>query len=745
MKKLFTLLLLLSMFITAYTQSLGTWQSKGSGITAANRSMQGVSAVDSNIVWAITYDPTGASTSNEFTRTVDGGATWISGTVTLPGEEFFILDIFALNKDTAWVGGGSGDPQSKGGLYKTMNGGETWVKQTGVFNQAGHYIIAVHFFNAQDGIAYGGTRSFAKIWTTDDGGDTWIEIPSSNLPFRSPPVIATEPLSMHYGTGHYDVVGDTIWFGSGSQRIWRSVDRGKTWNAFDVTNRTGAAVVSVAFKNAQSGIALTDRGGYQTDDGGQTWVALTNLPRSNIAYYQIEHIPGTNGAYYLTYEGSEQYYNDIRHVYSLNNGQNWILMPDPGIECVEFVSPTKAWGGGVFTNPTQGGMYQWTGNIPVLSTPDHAAAGIADKLSLYTINTLKQQKPIKWRHILSNTGRLPLTDITLYFKVTKDGSTEQFQKTIDSIPKGETTAFEFEYLPAEIGKYTFSVTASNTQLGADFYKSLVGNYEVNDSIVAKDDGIRETQLGFGFGNPRWYGYYGSAFELTAPDTLTAISVNISRFSQFSNLSSSINLTVNAFDSTERPNIELFHSPKIILRDSGITATNNKLTYHLEAPLVLPAGRYVFAAGQDTLQGIIGFDFDITNTSEDGFWLVSPIAGGGYPWAHAIRREAMMIRPHFNTKTATTATNKIKDITTQINLYPNPFTTQALLEFELKDNTLPVEIVVSDVLGRTIKSWNLETPNAGMNQVPLTIDAPSGLLLLTLRQGNGVKTIKMIKR
>lgn len=724
---------------TTYSQNPGTWQSRGSGIIARNRSMQGVSAVDSNTVWAITYDVTGATFSNEFSRTIDGGATWTSDTIDLQGPAFFMADIFASNKDTAWI---AGYTEENGELYYTKDGGNTWTRQTGSFNEQETYLAGVHFFNNSEGFAYGGTLSRIKIWTTVNGGNTWEQVSESYLPLLLPPISVNDGVGFHYGSGHYEVIGDTIWFGNRSQRIWRSTDKGKTWQAFNMGARKINNIFTVAFKDSKNGMAATDQQRvFATHDGGETWYPLPSAPAS-ITYYQIEHIPGSNGVYYATYEGSQQFYNDVRHIYTIDNGKTWIPISDPGVECLEFVSPNKAWGGGVVIDSINGGIYAWTGNMPILTTPDYAPVGVAEKLSLYTMTTPKQQKPLQWKHILSNTGKLTLTDIKLDFKVTKDGNTEQFQQTINSLASGATANFAFDYTPTAIGKYTFSVTASNTQLGTDFYKSPVQNFEVSDSIIAKDDGTAETGLGFGFGNPNWWGYYGSSFELNAPDTLTAITVFIARGS---NYAGSINLLVNTFASDGRPSIELFHSPKIPLANYGINNLNPKLTYQLEKPLVLQAGKYVFAAGQDTLQGVIGFGFDLSNISADGFWLVSPVAGGGYPWAHAIRREHMMIRPHFKAKTATTSTRQLTAIASYLNIFPNPLTDQSLLEFELKNHTLPVDITVSDVLGRTLKSFRLKKPNAGINQIPLILDAPAGILLLTLRQGSEIQTVKLMKQ
>jgi len=570
-----------------------------------------------------------------------------------------------------------------------------------------------------------------RIWTTSNGGAIWDRIPPAQLPA----VLPQEGIWITYGIGSYAAISDTIWFATRRGRVWRSFNKGVSWEAQSTDSTIFNQAFSVSFKDANNGLLVGEGRGFRTQDGGNAWEELS-LPPSFI-YYQIAYVPGTNGVYYLSYEGSPFYYTDIKHAFTLNNGDSWVLIDNPGIECFDFLSATSAWGGGFIISPSQGGMYKWTGNLE----RDFFSVGKFEKISPYTIITPQQLDTLKWNLELTNGGYQPLTNMVLDFEVTKNGTSQNFQSTIDTIGFGETSQIPFNFLPTAVGKYTISASASNAQLGDDFYQGFE-YFEINDSILAKDDGTQESQLGFGFGNPNWYGYYGSAFELNVPDTLTAITVYISRFSNFTG---SINLTVNAFDSTGSPNIELYHSKKIKLSEYGITSSNNKLTYPLEIPLPLATGSYVFAAGQDTLQGVIGFDFDLDNVSDDGFWIVSPIAGGGYPWAHATNRETMMIRPHFKTQVATTGTKDLTDITNQIRLFPNPFTDQTLLEFELKDHTLPVEIVVSDILGRTLKSFRLEKPNAGVNQLPLTMDAPAGLLLLTLKQGKGIKTIRLVKQ
>lgn len=460
MKTLFTYLLLTAAVATASAQPTGTWQSKGSGISTPNRSMQGLSVVDSNAVWGVTYHLAGAAT-REFIRTIDGGNTWTSGIIDVTdGDSFTNLSIFAIDENIAWVNMTNAGMQNRGRIYKTTNGGQTWVQQMGSFNNAGNAFGAFHFFDENNGVAFGSpgtgnnTVDSLRIWITTNGGNTWDRIPKSQLPS----VLAGEGTWTSYGNGSYAAIGDTIWFGTRRGRVWHSTDKGISWKVFPINTQIANEAFSIAFKDTKNGIAVSYRKAFYTEDGGNSWQSLLSLPPS-IVYYQIQHIPGTDGVYFLSYEGSTQFYTDIRFAYTLDNGNTWALTTDPGIECFQFASPTHAWGGGQVINATQGGMYRWKGNF----------------------------------------------------------------------------------------------------------------------------------------------------------------------------------------------------------------------------------------------------------------------------------------------TITTATNEPLGITKQIQLSPNPFKSQTLLEFELKDNTLPVDITITDMLGRTLKSFRVEQPNVNINQLQMNIDAPAGLLFLTLRQGTGVKTIKMRKQ
>ncbi len=76
--------------------------------------------------------------------------------------------------------------------------------------------------------------------------------------------------------------------------------------------------------------------------------------------------------------------------------------------------------------------------------------------------------------------------------------------------------------------------------------------------------------------------------------------------------------------------------------------------------------------------------------------------------------------------------------------PNPFTAETRLEFDLIDATLPVALEVADVTGKVLHAEVFDKLNPGLNQIPLRFNAPRGILLVTLKQGQGVQTIKVVK-
>jgi len=737
MKNTFTSILFLFLTHLLLAQAPGNWTSKGSNITADDRSIQGISVIDSNNVWAIAYYLFFDRPFREFTRTSDGGETWQSGIIDPEdGGDFASIIMHAASDRVAWVGMTDMPAQSKGRIYKTTDGGQTWAQQFGSFNLFGKAVVGIHFFDEQEGFAFGSagtgdpTVDSLHIWKTQDGGDSWRQLENNFLP----PRLSGEGVWVPYSNNIFEVKGDTIWFPTRRGRIWRSINRGNTWtvHSLDPANTLFDDLISVSFENSQKGIAVGTQGIYRTKDGGVNWEFTP--PISATAHYQIQHVPNTENTYFLSYENAFFFFEDIQHAYTLDGGDNWIKVKNNNnIEVFQFYSPTGAWGGALVDSPTQGGMYQWAGGF----LQNYAATGKLEKSSPYSITTPRQlPNDFGWDLKIKNIGKLPI-DIESTIRVIKPGFNDKIEETV-ALAAQETTEIPV-LLPNEIGKYSCSVTSKSTQDESNFFYSAFEKLEIHESIMAKDDGVQSGGLGFGFGDPSWYGYYGSAFDLVQPDTLTAITIFIS---PSSDLNGSIHLTVTNFGEDGQPDQEIFHSEELFLADYNIRSNDLDLTYELEEPLVLSKGKYIFAAGQDTLQGIIGFSFDNSNIQPDGFWLTSPVAGGGYPWENAENREVLMIRPHFKPSDFLTST---QTYLSQLNakVYPNPSSEAIQIEMQLPTVPEFVQLELIDITGKVVRKKQL-SKNTLINENWSLEELPNGIYWIKIWTNKGFWTKKVVK-
>ena len=334
----------------------GGWIEQASGFWEASRGIKYIHAVDENIVWASGYDGSGSQLPvQEFTKTTNGGDLWEADLISEAPEDGDIAMIIALDEDTAWVPIHSGDPQ---GIWKTSDGGSTWVHQTtAAFNGTGAFPNVVHFWNENDGWCQGDpVDGYFELYTTTNGGDTWTGVPSQNIP---------APLANEMGTvGYYDVVGDTVWWGTQCStspgRVFKSTDKGYTWTAAD-TPFTSSGWVDVRMKDADNGLAMDKRlaGSYlaETSDGGETWTIVE--PTGPFYGYDISYIPGTDNMWICTGAAS----GASGASYSLDGGYSWTDYSEVAgtqlLDC-DFIEGTIGWAGSFNVDEENGGMWKYT-------------------------------------------------------------------------------------------------------------------------------------------------------------------------------------------------------------------------------------------------------------------------------------------------------------------------------------------------------------------------------------------------
>jgi photosystem II stability/assembly factor-like uncharacterized protein len=378
----FSLILVLSTIFNL--NLLAQWESIGSGFSSGQRDIFSISVVDENNIWAIAAK-TNFTASYQYTKTTDGGMTWEEGSLPDTIGNYYPGNIFALDENTVWIIMINLPAQNHIKIFKTENGGTSWEEQDGEFNEVGHAFAALHFFNENEGVGFGspGTGSQSidslQIFRTIDGGDHWNRIPPNELPAP----LSGEGVWVFSGNNSYEVKGDTIWFVTRASRVFRSTDKGMTWNAYDVgISGSGSfpGLSSIAFENSLNGIAVTfqPNRAARTIDGGETWssISIPSSPRLGA----IEYIEGTENTY-LTNDGFQE---SINMLLTTDGGVTWETLPNPpSMDCMQFISPTIGFGGGAINPANDIGLYKWIGNLSDSTTTNTEDVFLnSDKLAL---------------------------------------------------------------------------------------------------------------------------------------------------------------------------------------------------------------------------------------------------------------------------------------------------------------------------------------------------------------------------
>jgi photosystem II stability/assembly factor-like uncharacterized protein len=254
--------------------------------------------------WAGTYDDQIFSTTN-------GGASW-----TGHSTPYWPHTIFFLNQDTGWM-------SYYGGIYRTIDGANTWQEQAGV----GEYndISSIQFIDQDHGWAVGEEH----MMKTSDGGNNWSDQSYDRLLFS---IFMTDFLNGWAVGGWY---GDLL----------HTTDGGATWEQ----QRQGITgdIVHISFSGYDYGIAVPLSYSYdvilESHNGGSIWSVrqITDDSTYFINVFQLDQmsawICGKNGTIYHTG----------------NSGGDWEKQytghPELFINCIQFLSETDGFAVGFDT------------------------------------------------------------------------------------------------------------------------------------------------------------------------------------------------------------------------------------------------------------------------------------------------------------------------------------------------------------------------------------------------------------
>jgi photosystem II stability/assembly factor-like uncharacterized protein len=276
-------------------------------------------------------------------RTLNAGATWVARPVP-DALDLDFRDIHAVDANTAYLL--SSGPGERSRVYKTTDGGATWVRQLTNRDPKG-FLDAIAFWDANRGLALGDpVEGRFVMLATEDAGGTWRPI----APGGMPPAMESEGAFAASGTCLVVQPGGHAWFGTGGgkvARVFRSTDWGRTWTAHETPVRAGtpsAGIFSLAFRDADHGLAVG--GDYRhpdkarglvakTSDGGLTWTPAEGRPPGGYRS-AVSSVPGSAKTSIFVAVGPTG-------TDATPDGDDWKALPGPGYDAVQLATLEAGW------------------------------------------------------------------------------------------------------------------------------------------------------------------------------------------------------------------------------------------------------------------------------------------------------------------------------------------------------------------------------------------------------------------
>ncbi|MEE9456250.1 MAG: M20/M25/M40 family metallo-hydrolase, partial [bacterium] len=241
-------------------------RSRDYGVTWQEVPVRGVDRVarsywlDGDIGFVTGYD-------GNLAKTFNGGATWeVLRFGTSAEEEYRTSCLYFPSTDVGWVGGNVNRDNKfvRTFLKETEDGGRTW---TGQKPTEGLYPRAMSFYDPRRGWVSGP----GGVFYTGDGGTTWRQ---TSLPWAASDLAATGPKA--------------AWAALGYIGLWHTTD-GVKWA--EVNTGFEGDIDIVEFPAARRGYAAGDNL-LKTSDGGRTWRKIRNappLPLTSLAFADEEN------------------------------------------------------------------------------------------------------------------------------------------------------------------------------------------------------------------------------------------------------------------------------------------------------------------------------------------------------------------------------------------------------------------------------------------------------------------------
>jgi len=308
------------------------------GAAVSRASLRGLHAVDDRVAWT-------SGSGGAYGRTGDGGKSWTFHVV--PGARGFdFRDVVAFDSDHAWLMSAGSGGLSR--IYQTADGGRHWrLRWTNPHPEG--FMDGMAAWSARRALAYGDpVDGHIYVLRTADGGRHWERAPTVEMPAAR----TGEAAFAASGTGVQVFGRSTAWLATGGPdvaRVFRTDDGGDSWVAHETPLTDASAtsgIFSMAFRDGRHGVVVggdflapdaAHANAAWTDDGGLTWHRPTRPPRGYRS--GVTYIPGTETLICVGPAGM-----DVSH----DGGRTWGALEGAGSHAVRAVE------GRVYTSGARG-------------------------------------------------------------------------------------------------------------------------------------------------------------------------------------------------------------------------------------------------------------------------------------------------------------------------------------------------------------------------------------------------------
>lgn len=359
---------------------------------------------ENRVFVAVLGHPYGPNSTRGVYRTTDGGKTWekvlykdentgaVQVSINPKNPNIIYADLWA-GRQGPWENGAWDGPES--GLYKSTDGGTTWVKLTSglptVKQGLGRIGFCIAPSNPDRMYATVDAGNFGGMYKSDDGGNNWKSISNDGRYWGR----GSDFAEVKVDPKNADIVY------TANVVVWRSKDGGTTWKDFrGAPGGDDYHRIWINPNNPDIILIAADQGAIITVNGGETFSSWYNQPTA-----QFYHVSTDNAFPYNVY-GGQQESGSVGIASRGNDGQisfrEWhpVAVEEYGYVAADPLDPNIIYGGkitrydkrtgqvqNIAPEAINSGRFRFVRTAPVLFSPiDHTTLFFAGNVLFKTNN-----------------------------------------------------------------------------------------------------------------------------------------------------------------------------------------------------------------------------------------------------------------------------------------------------------------------------------------------------------------------